>query len=289
MVQLKEIFSLSPSAPINLSLTECQVNTPCRYKFDEKRSLIGCNVCIAGKMLSAIASQDWNMLTTGLSGIWGSPASIDMEFETGQHRWLSVSVRREYLVELIGDCAKWSRRMQKMLFNGDMPFVLTAPAGAGTLFIANQICNCPFDGKLADSYKECKAKELMFEELDRHFCLRSLNSNFNFTVNRKKVEEAWSIIRMNIENPLSIYEVAKNIGMSESTLKRSFRKIYGVSIFAFFQNYRMSEARKLLENGEHNVTEVAFKVGYANSGHFSRAFSKHFGMPPKTYQCKKTR
>ena len=46
----------------------------------------------------------------------------------------------------------------------------------------------------------------------------------------------------------------------------------------------MSEARKLLEDGRYNVAEVAYRVGYANPGHFSRAFSRHFGVPPKKYR-----
>ena len=43
----------------------------------------------------------------------------------------------------------------------------------------------------------------------------------------------------------------------------------------------MSEARKLLEESKYNVAEVAYLVGYANPSHFSRAFSRYFGVPPK--------
>ena len=69
--------------------------------------------------------------------------------------------------------------------------------------------------------------------------------------------------------------------MSESSLKRTFRSMYGASIFSSFQRHRMSEARKLLEESKYNVAEVAYRVGYANPSHFSRAFSRYFGVPPK--------
>lgn len=57
--------------------------------------------------------------------------------------------------------------------------------------------------------------------------------------------------------------------------------MYGASIFSSFQRHRMSEARKLLEESKYNVAEVAYRVGYANPSHFSRAFSRYFGVPPK--------
>lgn len=166
------------------------------------------------------------------------------------------------------------------LMQHDQPFAIASPAGVNTRHIVNQILDCPFDGALARRYRSCKGMELLLEELDRHFVLRKLPHET--TMNRKQVHKAWEILRENIEEPLSVHELAKAVGVSCSTLKRSFRKVYGTSVFAFFQDYRMDEARKMLESGDFSVTEVAFKVGYTNSGHFSRAFRRHFGVPPKS-------
>jgi len=44
---------------------------------------------------------------------------------------------------------------------------------------------------------------------------------------------------------------------------------------------RLEKAFALLEQGEHNVSESAFAVGYTNVSHFSEAFQKRFGILPR--------
>jgi AraC-like DNA-binding protein len=45
----------------------------------------------------------------------------------------------------------------------------------------------------------------------------------------------------------------------------------------------MELARKLLESGDYNVTEVGLKIGYSTSSHFIAAFKKKYGVTPKKY------
>jgi len=39
----------------------------------------------------------------------------------------------------------------------------------------------------------------------------------------------------------------------------------------------------MLESGEHNVSEVALRIGYSTSSHFIASFKKKFGTTPKKY------
>ena len=160
------------------------------------------------------------------------------------------------------------------------PLMCRFPASVTAQLLIGQIRNCHFHGPMYSTYLELKGMELVLDYLSQYFIqdeycceLCTLHS---------RVSKAWQIMCANLEQPLSISQLAKAVCLSESTLKRVFRNTYGTSIFASFQRHRMNEARKLLESGGLTVAEVSYKVGYASPGHFSRAFSRCFGFPPKS-------
>lgn len=74
--------------------------------------------------------------------------------------------------------------------------------------------------------------------------------------------------------------LARELGMSESTLQRLFRAVYGTSIVAFQRQERLQRARAQLLAGGHTVGEVGYRAGYARLSNFSSAFQRAFGYPP---------
>ncbi|WP_299776650.1 AraC family transcriptional regulator [uncultured Formosa sp.] len=98
-----------------------------------------------------------------------------------------------------------------------------------------------------------------------------------------KIRKAKDIIISRMAEPPSLQELADEIGLSLKKLKEGFKQIYGDSVFSFLFDYKMEEARKLLETGGLNVNEVGLKVGYSTSSHFISAFKKKYGTTPKKY------
>lgn len=74
--------------------------------------------------------------------------------------------------------------------------------------------------------------------------------------------------------------LARELGMSESTLQRVFRAAYGSSIVAFQRQERLQRARAQLLDGGLTVGEVGYRAGYAKLSNFSSAFQRTFGYPP---------
>ena len=79
-----------------------------------------------------------------------------------------------------------------------------------------------------------------------------------------------------------IKSLAKKIAVSESTLKRYFRRIYGKNIYSYFLEKRMVHARRLLIEKKKTVTETAVIMGYENISHFSNTFKRFYGLLPGT-------
>jgi len=97
---------------------------------------------------------------------------------------------------------------------------------------------------------------------------------------QKAFHQAAHIIEQNYEEPPTIPELCKMVGLNEYKLKIGFRAIYGKTIYEYAHDIRMKTARVLLENYELTISQVAYSVGYINASHFSRAFHKQFGVNP---------
>lgn len=107
-----------------------------------------------------------------------------------------------------------------------------------------------------------------------------------YPLNDRDINAVYNIrdqIIANIQMPPIIADLANQVAMSPSKLKRLFRQIFGNSIFNYYQQFRMREAARLLKTGTLTVTEVGYQLGFSNLSHFSKLFESHIGMKPKQY------
>lgn len=101
--------------------------------------------------------------------------------------------------------------------------------------------------------------------------------------NVKKIKLAKEIIIHRMIEPPKLKDLAEEVGLSLKKLKEGFKEIYGDTAYSFLLNYKLEYARKLLEDGQHNVNEVGLAIGYSTASHFITAFKKKFGTTPKKY------
>lgn len=156
--------------------------------------------------------------------------------------------------------------------------------------ILHQILSCPFQGLMKRMYLEAKALELITLQFTQ---FQEQNTEQNSQPKLKKGDrdrlyQAKEILIASLENPPSLQELAKLVGISDFKLKRGFRDCFGTTVFKYLHDYRLEQARKLLLQGEMSVEQVLYQVGFASRSYFAKAFRQKFGMNPSDLKKKST-
>ncbi len=84
--------------------------------------------------------------------------------------------------------------------------------------------------------------------------------------------------------PLSLDELARRAGMSKSTFKRTFTRLFEVSPGQYLLRVRLNAARRLLETTDRLISDVALDCGFYDQSHFSRLFRRARGITPGAYR-----
>lgn len=95
-----------------------------------------------------------------------------------------------------------------------------------------------------------------------------------------RVAVAIQKLRQDYRSPIRIGDLAKAASMSIASFHEHFKAVTGSTPLQYQKDLRLIEARGLLRTLKHTVAKAAFAVGYQSSSHFSRDYSRTFGVPP---------
>lgn len=99
-----------------------------------------------------------------------------------------------------------------------------------------------------------------------------------------KVQLALRYVHDNLCRRVPVSELAAQMNLSPRQLARLFSCHLGISPAAYIERARLDRAKALLKGMGTPIKEVAGAVGYESVHHFSRAFSRHFGLPPGAFR-----
>ncbi len=104
-----------------------------------------------------------------------------------------------------------------------------------------------------------------------------LQGKFNLSpeVIKTLIKVEYLLINDFSKQPPTIDEFSRLVSMSSTKLKRSFKSLYGDSIYSYYQKQRLHKANELLSSGNYSVKQAAEAVGYNSVSNFSLAFKKH--------------
>lgn len=102
----------------------------------------------------------------------------------------------------------------------------------------------------------------------------------------RTVSKAVALMQANLEEPLTIRDLARHVGRSQRDLLYQFRQEFGASPNAVYRHLRLNRCRKLVEETEIPVSEIAVRSGYQNTAAMTRAFRTAFDETPQSLRRK---
>ena len=95
------------------------------------------------------------------------------------------------------------------------------------------------------------------------------------------IDKLTEIVEENFSNTgFGVAELAKEMGISHSSLHRKLKAIAKQSISQFIRETRLKRANDLLQLQAGTVAEVAYGVGFGSTTYFSKCFHDYYGYPP---------
>ena len=85
------------------------------------------------------------------------------------------------------------------------------------------------------------------------------------------------------EGDFNVTLLAKTLGLTREHFSTVFKEVTGSSPIDYLIDYRINQAKKLLERGL-SVTQTAFDTGFNSSSNFSVQFRKKVGVSPIVYK-----
>jgi TolB-like protein/AraC-like DNA-binding protein len=89
------------------------------------------------------------------------------------------------------------------------------------------------------------------------------------------------IVQDNLSNEnFGVVELAKEAGMSRSSVHRKLRSITHHSVSQFIREIRLQHAMGLLQQNVGTASEIAFRAGFGSPAYFNKCFHEYYGFPP---------
>lgn len=137
--------------------------------------------------------------------------------------------------------------------------------------------------------------EVIYESLARIFLVKllqrygetrseALTFSRGFTASHYK--RVLDFVADRFGEPITIDDMARVAGLSAAHFARLFKELLGDSPYQFVMDYRVEQAKRMLQDPARPMVDVALACGFADQPHFSRVFKQLTGMTPKAFRAR---
>ncbi|MNW39731.1 HTH-type transcriptional activator Btr [compost metagenome] len=127
-------------------------------------------------------------------------------------------------------------------------------------------------------------RQLYFSELILH--LHSLIEIESSAID-DTISKTITYMEENYAKPISMSELPRMAGMTQSSYCRAFKKKTGMTPGQYLTKIRILKAKELMMDRKSTLRQIAVQVGYQDELYFSRIFKKTEGMSPSVYTQRK--
>lgn len=279
-----------------LAITGPSPGTPLKTTFDTDDAPIQFGFTYSGKNRCAYAGgklrNQTHEMQTGSNGIFYLPKTHGTIERSQDYPAIVIGIvaspdlLRSYFADCMEQLPRTFRRTLEEGVPNDSPMTWFGDSNPAKNNLLAQILNCPYTGGLRKLFLESRVMELLTMQIHDYIMSESgkcTPQSLLCPADVEQIRRARDFLVHDLENPPSISELAVRVGINEKKLKTGFRQVYDTSVFGYFREHRMQRAHEILQQGDCNVTEAAYAVGYQSLSHFSNSFKERFGILPKDF------
>jgi AraC-like DNA-binding protein len=99
-----------------------------------------------------------------------------------------------------------------------------------------------------------------------------------------EITRAKALLHERHADPLDLGRLAKELGVSYTSFRRSFKRHTGLPPNQYLQQIRLDHAKHRLIHTPQTISEIAYATGFASIYYFSRLFKSRFGKGPGQFR-----
>lgn len=115
------------------------------------------------------------------------------------------------------------------------------------------------------------------------YILLEINSIIEAKNENPHIVKIKNFINQNLENKITIDDIAKYLYLSKIYCEAFFKKETGQTLIQYINEEKIKNAQNLLLQGDLSLTEIATKLSFSDYNYFARTFKKIVGMTPSQY------
>ncbi len=127
----------------------------------------------------------------------------------------------------------------------------------------------------------------LFRERVKHQVDHEEPDNYEQFLVKKDVqllEKIHQVIEENMDNSdFNIDTIASGIGLSRSAFFKKLKSLTGLAPVDLVKEIRLNKSIELIKNTDMTISEIAFAVGFKDSGYYSKCFRKKYNQSPREY------
>ncbi|MGX5804413.1 GlxA family transcriptional regulator [Bradyrhizobium sp. Arg314] len=100
-------------------------------------------------------------------------------------------------------------------------------------------------------------------------------------VTSKALAEIIRIMEEHVEDPLPLRDIARCVGRSRRQIERLFERSVSSSPMRYYMTLRLARAKRLVQQTDMPIVEIAIACGFESASHFSKCFRQMYGCNPK--------
>lgn len=150
--------------------------------------------------------------------------------------------------------------------------------------LVQKILHCHFTPEVRTLYLQSKVLELLLLALDQ---IGAGNKSADIPLRPydiERINEAHDYLLNHMENPGTLIDLSRKVGINYFKLKKGFKQLYGTTMYDFLIDARMEKAKILLLETEISIDEIACMTGYQTLSSFITAFKKKNGYSPGSFK-----